>query len=82
MYIDLFTTVSDKSFQSKFDILSSLSKIKDTPILTVLFGNGTKGYTLYSYEVGKYAHLLISILLGVLGVFGTIMYFITWLIML
>ncbi|OCH05716.1 hypothetical protein [Aliivibrio fischeri] len=66
---------SDVSLNSKFEIFDSLSKVDIYNIYIVLFGIGFEvGGYLYSFREGAYAHALVTLLLGEVGIFGLIMY--------
>lgn len=67
---------SDDSFQGKLVIFS---KIVDTalnvPVLQLLLGLGFRdGSYVYSYEEGMFAHAMIPLLLGQVGVIGLFLY--------
>lgn len=74
---------SDGSGQTKIEIFSALPNIITTySSLDILFGFGFDyGSYAYSYEVGKYSHLLITMLLGQVGLIGALIYFIYFILL-
>lgn len=69
----------DASFITKIAIFESLSIAGDVTALELLFGFGLdKGPFIYSPNDNAYAHALIPLLLGQVGIIGCIVYFITW----
>ncbi|QLK45121.1 hypothetical protein DR996_07230 [Vibrio owensii] len=73
--------VEDESFQTKIEILESITKISDQTLSVMLLGAGNVvGPYLYSYTEGGYAHLLLPIILGMIGVLGLFAYLYFWLL--
>ena len=71
---------NDSSGRSKFAIIEGLKKITQFSLGNRLFGFGYgKGEFIYSYQKGDYGHLHIALLLGEIGIVGTVMYFL-WLL--
>jgi len=72
----ILTVVSDGSGSTKINVLASVFSILPTlDVKGVLFGYGINmGNYIYSYEVGKYSHLLITMILGQFGIVGAILY--------
>lgn len=68
---------SDGSGNSKIGIyISSLQKISYVDTQTIFFGRGmNEGAYIYSYQDGNYAHALIPMLLGQVGILGLVLYF-------
>ena len=68
--------LSDSSFQTKINIFENLfSRVDDIDLRTILFGGGyEKGGFLYSPNPAAYAHALIPLLLGQVGVIGCACY--------
>lgn len=73
---------SDESFITKISIFSSMKKFFDFDVLNMLFGYGLLdgGYAI-SYQEGKYAHALVPVLLGQIGIIGLLVYLISFTIM-
>lgn len=70
---------TDGSFITKIQILEGLSGFFEQDFPTALFGIGYEvGGYLYSYMSGGYAHIHLAILLGELGLIGTLIYFAYW----
>jgi hypothetical protein len=70
---------SDGSFSTKLQILDGLSGFFDQKMEVALIGLGYEiGGYLYSYTSGGYAHIHLAILLGELGLIGTLVYFGYW----
>ncbi|UUM30468.1 hypothetical protein [Vibrio japonicus] len=68
-------STNDVSLSSKFEIFKSLALINTYELLVVLFGVGFEvGGYLYSFRDGAYAHALLTLLLGEVGVIGFIIY--------
>lgn len=71
--------VTDGSFITKIQILEGLTGFFEQDLTTALFGLGYEvGGYLYSYMSGGYAHIHLAILLGELGLIGTLVYFAYW----
>ncbi|HIF9244530.1 TPA: hypothetical protein ACX6Q3_003187 [Photobacterium damselae] len=69
------TILNDPSFMTKIKIFDDLLTVFDKPITVALFGFGPSiGGFEYSYGVGYYAHTLLAILLGEIGILGIIIY--------
>lgn len=72
-------STNDISLSSKFEIFKSLALISTYEPLVVLFGIGFEvGGYLYSFREGAYAHALLTLLLGEVGVIGCIIYGLTF----
>lgn len=70
---------TDGSFLTKLQILEGLSGFFEQDLMTSLFGLGYEvGGYLYSYMSGGYAHIHVAILLGELGLIGTLVYLSYW----
>ncbi|MFM4956267.1 hypothetical protein ACEUCD_11380 [Aeromonas veronii] len=70
-----FNILEDGSLITKFEIFSHLNKVFDYPIESVLFGFGIdKGNYIYSPGSDYYAHALIPLLLGHVGIIGVVIY--------
>src|SRR5690606_17583947 len=70
---------TDGSFLTKLQILDGLSGFFQQDLDVALFGLGYEvGGYLYSYMSGGYAHIHLAILLGELGLIGTMVYFAYW----
>lgn len=68
-------SISDGSFLTKLQILDGLSNFFSQNLSVALFGLGYEvGGYLYSYMAGGYAHIHLAILLGELGLVGTLVY--------
>lgn len=69
---------SDGSGSTKLIIYSTiLDKMENIPVLDILFGIGIEhGNYLYSYRDGMYSHAFIPMLLGEVGILGTVCYLI------
>lgn len=69
--------MSDGSGSTKFSIYFDLLPLMEkVDFLTLMFGMGiTEGNYLYSYTPGAYSHALIPMILGHVGIFGLIVYF-------
>lgn len=66
---------NDISFNSKLLTFKSLLKIQNTPIINIFFGYGfIDGGYIYSFREGAYAHTLIPLLLGEVGIIGLFIY--------
>ncbi|ENN9980421.1 hypothetical protein ACAS46_002072 [Vibrio vulnificus] len=69
----------DASFITKVAIFKSLYVAGDVTFLELLFGFGLdKGPFIYSPNDDAYAHALVPLLLGQVGILGCAIYFITW----
>ncbi|WP_318460552.1 hypothetical protein [Photobacterium leiognathi] len=68
----------DGSGATKLLIIESvINKYDQINLINLLFGFGiTDGSYIYSYQEGEYSHLLITMLLGHVGVIGLFLYFI------
>ena len=78
-YIQDQVAFTDGSFITKLQILEGLSGFFRQDLTTALFGLGYEvGGYLYSYRSGGYAHIHLAILLGELGLIGTLVYFLFW----
>lgn len=65
----------DDSLFTKIVIFASLNKLYDFEFITVLFGCGFDyGDYLFSYKENGYAHALIPLLIGEIGVIGCLLY--------
>lgn len=76
VFISVYSIVlHDASFITKIKIFDDLSTVFNKSITVALFGfgPGVGGFE-YSYEVGLYAHTLLAILLGEVGIIGIIIY--------
>lgn len=70
---------TDGSFLTKIEILEGLEGFFRQPLFISLFGLGYEvGGYLYSYMSGGYAHIHLAILLGELGLIGTLVYLSYW----
>ena len=70
---------SDGSFLTKLQILEGLSGFFRQDLEVALFGLGYEvGGYLYSYMSGGYAHIHLAILLGEIGLIGTLVYLAYW----
>ncbi|PSU50936.1 hypothetical protein C9J12_02925 [Photobacterium frigidiphilum] len=70
---------NDSSFLTKIAIFQSLDLITQVSIFDFLFGFGLeKGPFIYSPNDAAYAHALIPLLLGQIGLVGLLIYFLSW----
>lgn len=72
----LDTLLSDGSGLTKLEVVYNIPNLIDRiDVRGLLFGFGiNEGDFVYSYEEGKYGHLLIALLLGEFGIFGMLLY--------
>lgn len=67
--------LSDGSFMTKVEIFSSLGSVFSSDLSHVLFGFGVEeGSYVYSYKEGAYAHALIPLAIGQIGLIGLALY--------
>ncbi|MHA7129376.1 hypothetical protein [Algoriphagus namhaensis] len=79
LFVQDNVSFSDGSFITKLQILEGLSNYFDQDLSVALMGMGYEvGGYLYSYMSGGYAHIHLAILLGELGLLGTLVYFGYW----
>ena len=76
----LYGVVSeDRSFLTKVALFSALGNASDIPLTNFLFGFGYEiGSYIYSPGSSAYAHALIPLLLGEVGLVGMIVFFLSW----
>ncbi|WP_352283713.1 hypothetical protein [Pseudoalteromonas sp. Q18-MNA-CIBAN-0097] len=73
---------NDPSFLTKIAIFNSLELITEVSYVELFFGFGlVEGPFIYSPNENAYAHALLPLLLGQVGIVGTFIYFFTWLLM-
>lgn len=81
-FIDSHTSFHDGSLATKLDILTSLSKLGLVNFKELIFGFGIdRGNYIYSPGENYYAHILFALTLGQVGLLGTVLYLILFVLL-
>jgi hypothetical protein len=75
-FVDIYDYVqNDASGASKIEVIQVIGSAFDSIDLENIFGYGfTRGWYIYSFDVGSFAHEHVAILMGQIGLLGTVAY--------